>query len=156
MAAPPKSVVRGIAQGVADLLSQQTFSQNLIASREWVAVNEIEELERFIVQVVPEDTRRITRASRGTDLHEFTIMVTAQKRLREQTDGELAPVKLCDDAADFTQELEDFLLDVSTSIITDGSLKATPLQAEAVWDKEKLETHGIFAVNIAVVYRLFR
>jgi|SRR6185295_15630783 len=158
MAAPPKAVVREVAQGVADLLNRQMFSQNFLASRQWIAVNDIEELEFVLVQVVPPDTRTITRASRGKDLHAFTLNVTAQKRLTgKNNEGDVAPVKDCDAAADFCQELEDFLLDAETSsITTDAGPKAVPLEAEATWDKEKLETQGIFAVNIAVAYRIYR
>jgi len=65
-------------------------------------------------------------------------------------------VKMCDAAADFAQEIEDFLLDAATSTIATERGHATPAEAEAVWDKERLETLGIFAVNVAVSYVLMR
>ena len=156
MAAPPKAVARQVAQGIADLLTAQNFSQPLIASREWIAVNDTDEMESYLVQVVPEDRRTVTRASRGTDKHAFVVAVTIQKRLIGRNEGEIAPVKACDAAADFAQEIEDFLLDVETSTIATERGHATPLEAEVAWDKERLETQGVFAVNVAVSYVLMR
>lgn len=161
MAAPPKAIARQVAQGIADLLTAQSFSQPFIASREWTAVNDTNEMDRFLVQVVPEDRRTVTRASRGTDKHAFAIDVTIQKRLIGYESGRaaatyIAPVKLCDAAADFAQEIEDFLLDAATSTIAAERGHATPLEAETVWDKERLETQGIFAVNVAISYVLLR
>jgi hypothetical protein len=157
MAAPPKAIARDVAQGIADLLTAQTFSQNFVASREWLAVNDTDDMDRFLVQVVPEDRRTIERASRGTDKHSLTVNVSIQKRLTgKNEEGAVAPVKQCDAAADFCQEIEDFLIDPVLSTITVERGHATPQQAEAVWDKERLETQGIFAVNVAVAYLLLR
>lgn len=156
MAAPPKAIAREVAQGIADLLTEQSFSQNFIASRKWLAVNDIEDMEQFRVQVIPEDRRTVTRAARRPDKHAFAINVSILKRLTGKTKGEIAPVKLCDAAADFSQEIEDFLLDVDLATIATERGHATPLEAETVWDKERLETQGIFAVNVAVSYVLLR
>ncbi len=155
MAAPPKAVMRELAQGVADLLTAQTFSQNFFATREWLAVNEIEDAEAYFIQVVP-DIRQVTQISRATNQHDCTINVTVQRQMIGKAEGEIALARLVDPIADFAQEIEDFLGDASKAIIRTESLKAVPTEQETTMDMERLETLGIVAVNIAITYRLFR
>jgi hypothetical protein len=155
MAAPRNAVMRELAQGITDLLTAQTFSQNFFAQREYLAVNDIEETDKYLIQVIPGD-RVVNQISRATNQHDCTINVTVIRKMIGRTEGEVVKAELVDPIVDFAQEIEDFLGDNLTSIIRTENLKAVPTQQETTMDMERLETLGIVAVNIAVTYTLFR
>lgn len=155
MATITPAVVRELAQGIVDLLGVQAFSQDFQAVRAWCPVNPVADADYALVTVTP-DLRQLSRASRGQMQHDCTINVVIQRRHGDSDPSGIAPVERCDEIADLAQEFEDFLLAIATGVITTTNLKAEPMGAEVETDDERLMTDGIFAVNIAMQYKLWR
>ncbi len=158
------SLMGELASGVADLLNAHTWS----AGFEFKAVagykpqTPVEQTEDYPVVTVTPERRVITLINRGgVKRHEMTVDVVLQQQhgdgvVDEDEPGEVGPADRCDIVTAKAQELEDFLLN-PVNVVTVDSLRAVPLQAEAeLMDDERLEKHGIVAVNLKVTYTLLR
>ncbi len=141
------TVITSIAQAVTDELNAGTFSQPLVAVREYWPAFDLQEMQNLHVTVVPRGVR-ISLADRTRVQHEVLIDIAVQKKVAQETAAELDPLMA------LVQEVVDFLKHRRLTAIPDAIWIRT--ENEPVFAQEHLSELRQFTSLLTVTYRLAR
>ena len=144
------SAISDIAEAVKTILNVPTFSPPFTATRGYLPVFELEDMNTLHVTVVPR-TETILPASRSQNQHDYQIDIAVQQRFSDDTNAVIDPLMtLVEAIKDYLKQLQ--LVGNATAL--DSSWVRTA--NEPIYDPAHMSKWRQFTSLLTVTYRVFR